>query len=361
MPRALFTALVVSSLLHGALLIFPVFDLSVPSQVPEPMVLQASLVPAAGNTEISQAPEPVPPRVAPRPPKPRPVPRPVKPVQIPSENPAPESVEAVLPSGTEIQEIQDAQESQETPAGTSQGENVAERVSSVSGAQAEFPPQGEIRYVVYQGDMGLEIGYSIHRWKIEEGRYVLKSITETSGLAALLRPVRMEVESKGTLGPRGFVPEAYRVFKNGKPSGEWADFDWANKELRTGKKQVSYPLKAGSQDLLSLHYQLAYLPHLDEGVSLRVATGKKYELFDLDVVGEELLELPAGNFRALHLRYLTETRTELWLALDHLLLPLKVRYTDKKGNAFEQLAREIRLGSIAPDPNPEISDTNGKL
>lgn len=340
----------------------------------KPMVLQASLIIPQGNEEVSLPPEPAtePAPVVPRPPKPQSA----KPLQIPSEIPVPEPAELVPHSSQEIlddsdtskvQESQEHHETEEITAGTPDGEKIVERVSSVSGVQTEFPPQGEILYAVYQGDMGLEIGYSMHRWKIEGGHYTLKSITETSGLAALIRPVRMEVESKGILGPRGFVPETYRVFKNGKPSGEWADFDWANKELRTGKKQVSYPLKAGSQDLLSLHYQLAYLPHLAEGVSLRIATGKKYELFDLDVVGEELLELPVGNFRVLHLRYLTESRTELWLALDHLLLPLKVRYTDKKGNAFEQLAREIRLGSISPDqspspdPTPETPDTNGNL
>lgn len=328
------------------------------------MILQASLIPLEGVEDVIPLPEPVP--VMP------PVPRHSLPkqLQVPSEVAAPESTQA-MPDTTpgvvddaappRAEEMPESQTIEEVAAGSPDGEGAAEHVSSVSGKLAAFPPLGEVRYIVYKGDMGLEVGYGIHRWKIEEGRYTLSSITETSGLAALIRPVRMEVESQGVLGPKGFVPEAYRVLKNGSPSGEGADFDWANNEIRIGKKQVSYPLKAGSQDLLSLQYQLAYLPHLAEGVSLRVATGKKYELFDLDVVGEEVLELPAGSFRTLHLRYLTETRTELWLALDHLLLPVKVRYTDKKGNAFEQVAREITLGSIVPDSSPDMPDTNGKL
>jgi hypothetical protein len=38
---------------------------------------------------------------------------------------------------------------------------------------------------------------------------------------------------------------------------------------------------------------------------------------------------------------MTETVTELWLARDHQLLPVKIRFTDKKGDQYEQIAREL--------------------
>ena len=47
------------------------------------------------------------------------------------------------------------------------------------------------------------------------------------------------------------------------------------------------------------------------------------------------------GIRTLHLRAMTDSVTEIWLALDHHRLPVKIRYTDKKGDIFEQVATEI--------------------
>ena len=59
-------------------------------------------------------------------------------------------------------------------------------------------------------------------------------------------------------------------------------FDQAELIARAERIAVGCPfckvmLADGAQDLLSFHYQLAYLGRLAEGVSLGVASGKKYE------------------------------------------------------------------------------------
>ena len=69
--------------------------------------------------------------------------------------------------------------------------------------------------------------------------------------------------------------------------------------------------------------------------------GKKYERYALDSLGEEEIDTPAGRFRTLHLRAMTDSVTEIWLALDHHRLPVKIRFTDKKGDVFEQIATEL--------------------
>ena len=61
----------------------------------------------------------------------------------------------------------------------------------------------------------------------------------------------------------------------------------------------------------------------------------------LDALGEEDIDTPAGHFRTLHLRAMTDSVTEIWLALDHHRLPVKIRFTDKKGDVFEQIATEL--------------------
>jgi hypothetical protein len=77
--------------------------------------------------------------------------------------------------------------------------------------------------------------------------------------------------------------------------------------------------------------------------SIGVVTGKKYERYALDSLGEEEIDTPAGHFRTLHLRAMTDNVTEIWIALDRERLPVKIRFTDKKGESFEQVATEIGM------------------
>ncbi len=102
-----------------------------------------------------------------------------------------------------------------------------------------------------------------------------------------------------------------------------------------------HEVRDGAQDLLSFHYQLGYLAKLVDGATMGVASGKKFERYRFDALGEEETTTPAGRFRTLHVRVQTDSVTELWLALDRLMLPVKIRYTDRKGDSFEQVATEL--------------------
>jgi hypothetical protein len=221
-----------------------------------------------------------------------------------------------------------------------------------------------VRYTVYRGDRGLEIGRATQQWEIAEGRYRLSSVMETTGLAALLRPLRVETQSEGSLGPQGFRPEEYQQ-KNSKSGEENINFNWEAGQLETSRHPPQ-ALMPGSQDLLSLTYQFAYMVYPlsvaigpKNSVSFWVATGKKYELYHFDIQGSESLELPAGQFYTLHLQAVGSTQTDLWLALDYLMLPVKIRFTDKDGDIYEQAAREIIIRlpeenapSAPPTPSP---------
>ena len=69
----------------------------------------------------------------------------------------------------------------------------------------------------------------------------------------------------------------------------------------------------------------------------------------VEVLGDEDIELPAGTMRTLHLRTPGTNSTELWLAYDYLLLPVKIRHEDNKGDSFVQVATDIRLGRVDGD------------
>lgn len=202
---------------------------------------------------------------------------------------------------------------------------------------------GSIRFAIYRGTQGLEIGRAEHRWAFVDGTYHLTAITETTGLAALFKPVRVELESRGRLATFGLQPEQFTTRRNGGETNENASFDWSRHQVILARDGSHAPIREGAQDLLSFHYQLGYLAALDQGVSIGVATGKKFERYNFAALGEEQLETPAGRFRTLHLRVQTESTTELWLATEREMLPVKIRYTDRKGDSFEQVA--IELGS----------------
>lgn len=219
-----------------------------------------------------------------------------------------------------------------------------------------LPARGVLRFAIVKTSLGLTIGRAEHRWEFAaDGSYRLLGITETSGLAALLKPVRIEVESSGKMVAGGLQPARYRTLKNGRETNENADFSWFTADgpqvalARDGSVRAIAP---GTQDLLSLPYQLAYLGSLPGGSSIGVVTGKKYERYALDSLGEETIETPAGKFRTLHLRAMTDSVTEIWVALDRQRLPVKIRFTDRKGDSFEQLLTEFGSEPESPSNKP---------
>ncbi len=318
MPVALFAALLGSLAIHAAALFGT--DAELFGGEPE------ATVPL--RAELRPLPEP-PPEIVPAPPI-KPAARPAKTPKLAIAAPAPHAVPI-------------APETEPEPA----PEIAPEMPSTATRPPAEpakpvLPATGTIRFAIYKESLGLQIGRAEHRWEFaEDGSYRLIGITETSGLAALFKPVRLQTESRGRMVAGGMQPDSYRTLKNGKDANENADFDWATGAVTLSRDGSVRPIAPGTQDILSLNYQLAYLGKLAEGSTLGVVTGKKYERYAIDSLGEEEIETPAGRFRTLHLRAMTDSVTEIWIALDRQRLPVKIRFTDKKGESFEQVATEL--------------------
>jgi hypothetical protein len=138
-------------------------------------------------------------------------------------------------------------------------------------------------------------------------------------------------------------PALFRTLRNGSDANENAAFDWNASEVRLTRDGSVQSILRGTQDILSLNFQLAYFGRLSEGTRLGVVTGKKYEVYALDSLGEEQIDVPAGHFRTLHLRAQTDSTTDIWIAIEQRGLPVKIRFTDQKGESFEQVATEIGM------------------
>lgn len=209
-----------------------------------------------------------------------------------------------------------------------------------------LPRQGRIRFAITRGDAGFVIGQSQHRWSHDGKRYTLSNVTETTGIAALFKPARVTQASEGEIGATGLRPIRFSTEKNGV-AGDSANFDWTGMKLTlSAGSQREVPLVNGAQDLLSMFYQLsAVFPwSLREIDAIMVATGRKFERYNFQVLREELLVTKQGAMRTLHLHSAAGVEAiDIWSALDLYGLPLQIRYTDRQGDVFDQLAEDIEL------------------
>jgi hypothetical protein len=150
------------------------------------------------------------------------------------------------------------------------------------------------------------------------------------------------MESRGRITADGVKPELFTIRRNGMDAGEKAFFDWESMQIYVGEN-APQAMDPGAQDLLSFNYQLGFMPDPELSNTLPITTGKKYGVYRLEKVGDEEIEIPAGVMRTLHLRAPGTNTTELWLAYDYLLLPVKIRHTDAKGDSLVQVALKIQL------------------
>ena len=314
LPVAFLLALLLSVLGHLALLFGPEIELTAPPEPSSPVL----------HAELQQVPLPVPP-AAPSPPPPRTPPS--KPRLSPVA--APHGVPTAIPV---------------TPAAATTTTAAAATPTPVPAAPAVSIPNlsGGIRYQLIRGGQGLIVGQTLHRWEVLDGSYRITSVMETTGLAAFFRSVRVEQSSRGRIDAAGFHPATFRASQTGKES---IGADFAEGRVTT-LGQAAQPAPEDAQDLLSFHYQLGWTQR--QGVqTVALATGKKFDRIRFEMVGEEMLELPAGTFRTRHYRSSGEDVTEVWSALDHAGLPVKIRHTDRKGEVFDQIALDIEM-SIKP-------------
>jgi hypothetical protein len=204
-----------------------------------------------------------------------------------------------------------------------------------------FARIGRVRYLVTYGDGGFVIGETIHEWRVENGRYTLRSSAEPKGLAALRGKPRWQ-ESAGEILAGGLRPGEFRDRRDGRDA-EVATFDWESGRVNFSGGRGEARIDAGGQDLLSVFYQLAWLAPR-QTTDFLVATGGRVGRWKFEWLGEEALELASGSMPALHLRTQADgDTTEVWLVPRHGNLPLKIRHTNRKGDAFEQIADTLDL------------------
>lgn len=203
---------------------------------------------------------------------------------------------------------------------------------------------GHMRFSVTKGDAGFIVGRAVHDWKVDGDRYELKSVIETTGIVAVFADVRLGQSSSGRIDAEGLHPE---TFRDNRKDGQYrSEFDWAQGTLKLNNGSV-VPLVPGAQDLLSMFYQMGLYPLDGPELAMMVTTGRKFERYVFRVEADVPVMLnPRAEGRlakTYHLSYRgrEEEAVDVWLSQDLNRLPVKIRYTDRKGGVTEMYAEEI--------------------
>jgi hypothetical protein len=333
MPLALIFALAASLGIHAAALFAP--DIELTSLLIETPPLQAEIValplPPAAKPVAAAKPPTKPPGKPAAKHRPKNKAQPgLQPVSGPGPAPVAETAPAVVPPAT--------------PAAPVEAPEVPPAAPPATAPVSQQRVIGRIRFILYKGEQGLEVGQAIHQWEVGNGTYHLTGSLETTGLAALFKPVKIVQESSGRVDGSGLHPEHFVVTRNGSPSGERADFDLAAGTVSVAGR-APQPAGNGAQDLMSFHYQLGLLAPRGR-LELEVATGKKFDRIRFELVREEMLSTPAGNFRTRMYRAAGDTTTEVWVALERSGVPVKIRHIDRNGDSFDEVAAELTIDTV---------------
>lgn len=350
--KPLLYALVLSFLVHLAVLLGPTLEL--PDWAPTPPPLTVTLQAAT--------PKPAPPVTAslplPRPPRPRP-----STTAPPATEPAASSEDLSDPELGAVSDAGPDPEPELTPepdVASTPAPAPAPPPQSITTRQ-DFPALVEVVYSVHSGDHGLRLGATIHKWRIAKNQYLLTSTTEASGLFSLFYSGRYIMTSSGEITTEGLQPRSFWI-QRGQSSArtETAEFDWETKTLDYGKGSDRHraTIANGTQDQLSVFYQLALTAPHRERVQIALTTGRKFNQYTYQVVGEETLDTALGQLKTQHLARVTANpeqsdSADIWLALEHRYLPVRFRLGTRDGEVLDHWIVQLRVAGTQIEPRPQ--------
>lgn len=297
---------------------------------------------------------PVPVQTPRRPPRPRsPTP---EPVALPEPEPEPEAPPQPAPSDDPV--TADGESSDAIGDRELLDRAIAEGALPDRDETATLTPQralvseAKLEFDVFRGE--LEIGETRYHWVHDGSDYQMDQVTETTGLAGLLKPLRVEQRSTGEVTTEGLKPLRYvSRATQGKATEEEVVFDWdVNRVmLRAGTKQSEHALSAGAQDMLSLWLEIIWRAQYGGDFDFTLATGKRFtprwfvadpELGSLDTaVGRQLVKRLQARAQA------GDNQIEVWLAPNLRWLPVLIRFTDRKGDVYDQRVRLIEYENLS--------------
>lgn len=204
-----------------------------------------------------------------------------------------------------------------------------------------FPEHLMLKFDVYKGGDIFRVAEIKHQLDIQNGRYCLYAIMQTTDFSSLYNDDQLSQISQGKMDEQGLHPDTYREEKitKGRKQSLKAAFDWKAKILHFAKGGEVL-LTEDAQDILSFMYQLSQLSMRREIIPLSITDGENLDKYQIEIGSTEDLVTPMGNLHALHLRKMhseSESYFEIWLGQEYRLLPVKFRQIDGTGKVIEEL------------------------
>ncbi len=214
-----------------------------------------------------------------------------------------------------------------------------------SSAAFALPPQK--LSVQYETSRNGTVMVEVSETLTHDGKtYRIDSDARGKGLFALANRGSVKRASRGTVEAVGIRPLEFRD-QRGERQPEFARFDWAKHQVveeRDGKNEVT-PIKGPMQDRLSFLWSFAFTPPDGGEIALDVADGRGVSRFRYAISGPEKLKTPAGEIEALKLvkqRDPGDDRgTEVWLAVRHHFVPVRILVVEKDGTRLDQVATRV--------------------
>jgi hypothetical protein len=190
-----------------------------------------------------------------------------------------------------------------------------------------------------------EIGYRLDH---EGDSYRIATQGKAVGVVAMFYSGVLVQASVGRVGRDGLLPERYSE-RRGDRAERVLRFDYARQKLVVPANPPEVPLPPGTQDRLSVFYQLGLMARSQPALfkegqrfTLPLASLKRVDTPTFFVAGAGSVKTARGALPAVHLTVRNEADSDdptidVWLAPELAMLPARIRVQEADGKVIDQV------------------------
>lgn len=223
---------------------------------------------------------------------------------------------------------------------------------SAGAATAEYtpPPEFSAEYSLTKGPVTMARA-SLRFTRPEPGHYRYEMHTRAVGVARLFYKGEIREFSEGRIVADGFRPDRYRYEREGDSRARTAElrFDWKRGQVVNDVANRPWRLDVTADTIdrvispLQLMYDLSV--HGDNGSrTYRIADGGELKVYEVRFEGEEMVDTPAGRFRAVRVVRSSEDgerEFRLWSAPELEYMPVRIEQWNEDDGTFTLNLREL--------------------
>lgn len=199
----------------------------------------------------------------------------------------------------------------------------------------------------------MRVARATYRFSRQDERYRLSTEARATGMLAVFYSGTLNQSSSGVLDAQGFHPQRYTEKRGKRPERTFV-FENDPPAVRQGGQGPDYPYPEGTQDRLSIFFQLGLLarngrPALQKGRQFVLPLAGSHQVDEpfFQVVGTESQKTGAGTFDTLHISVrkpgdAQAPRFDVWLAPSLRMLPVRIRVFEKNESSIvDQLLSKL--------------------